>query len=293
MVSLLCNPLATADQLASSPSQADGVPADFETSLRWAGSELIQGAGILLRLPQKTVATAIVLFQRFYLISSMRSCAIIDSCHAAIFLSSKLTEHPAKPRDIINVTTYLLNIPSPSPISPAPIAGQESTPPEEYYVTEQEYFIKRTRLLNVEMEILKACGFQTHLSLPYTLCINYIQSLSVLSAVVVKKSFGYLTDSLLSPSLLYLTHQPNSLAVAAVYIGARECEVKLPAGWWDMFDCEREELGFLVVCMKGVKEFVESERKLWRGRKPGVPWELDDLENHLERRRVLDSELEV
>jgi len=243
--------------------------------------------------PQKTVATAIVLFQRFYLLSSMHSCAIIDACHAAIFLSSKLTEHPAKPRDIINVTTYLLNIPSPSPISPAPAASQELTPPKEYYVTEQEYYNKRTRLLNVETEILRACGFQTHLSLPYTLCINYIQSLSVLSAEVVKKSFGYLTDALLSPSLLYLTHQPNSLAVAAVYIGARECEVKLPAAWWDVFDCEREELGFLVVCMKGVKEFVEGERKLWRGRKPGIPWELEDLEIHLERRRVLDSEAEI
>lgn len=243
--------------------------------------------------PQKTVATAIVLFQRFYLLSSMRSCAIIDACHAAIFLSSKLTEHPAKPRDIINVTTYLLNIPSPSPISPAPVAGQELTPPKEYYVTEQEYYNKRTRLLNVETEILRACGFQTHLSLPYTLCINYIQSLSVLSAEVVKKSFGYLTDALLSPSLLYLTHQPNSLAVAAVYIGARECEVKLPAAWWDVFDCEREELGFLVVCIKGVKEFIEGERKLWRGRKPGIPWELEDLEMHLERRRVLDSEVEI
>lgn len=50
MVSLLVNPLATADQLAASPSQSDGVPADMEASLRWAASTLIQSAGILLRL---------------------------------------------------------------------------------------------------------------------------------------------------------------------------------------------------------------------------------------------------
>lgn len=50
MVSLLVNPLATADQLAASPSQSDGVPSDMETSLRWAASTLIQSAGILLRL---------------------------------------------------------------------------------------------------------------------------------------------------------------------------------------------------------------------------------------------------
>ena len=50
MVSLLVNPLATADQLAASPSQSDGVPSDMETSLRWAASTLIQSAGILLQL---------------------------------------------------------------------------------------------------------------------------------------------------------------------------------------------------------------------------------------------------
>jgi hypothetical protein len=115
----------------------------------------------------------------------------------------------------------------------------------------------------------------------------------VLSPEIVKRSFGYLTDALLSPSLLYLTHQPNSLAVAAVYLAARECGVKLPAGWWDIFDCEREELGFLVVGMKGVEDFVKGQVKSWKGKKPGIPWDLEDLEVHLERRRILESEVEA
>jgi hypothetical protein len=235
-----------------------------------------------------------VLFQRFYLLSSMRSHAILDACHASIFLSSKLTENPTKARDIINVTTYLLNVPTTLPVSPARPAGPESpTPPERYHVTEQTYFNQRTRFLAVEMEILKACGFQTHLSLPYTLCINYIQTLSVLSPEIVKRSFGYLTDALLSPRLLYLTHQPNSLAVAAAYLGARECGVKLPAGWWDIFDCEWEELRFLAVGMKSVEEFVKDQITLWKGKTPGIPWDLDDLEMYLERRRILEREMEA
>lgn len=62
----LTNLLVTAEQLSSSGSQLDGVPADLENSLRYAGVMLTQAAGILLRLPQEIIAQAIVIFQRFY-----------------------------------------------------------------------------------------------------------------------------------------------------------------------------------------------------------------------------------
>ena len=66
-LSSLSNPLATIDQLSTSSSQLDGVPADLESSLRFAGAQLTQAAGILLRLPQEIIAQAIVIYQRFYI----------------------------------------------------------------------------------------------------------------------------------------------------------------------------------------------------------------------------------
>jgi hypothetical protein len=64
--------------------------------------------------------------------------------------------------------------------------------------------------------------------------------------------------------MLYLTHQPNALATAAVYLSAREEGVRLPdVAWWEVFDVEREALGFLVVGMGSLEGFVESERKRW------------------------------
>jgi len=63
----LANPLATIDQLSTSSSQLDGVPADLESSLRYAGVQLTQAAGILLRLPQEIIAQAIVILYRFYI----------------------------------------------------------------------------------------------------------------------------------------------------------------------------------------------------------------------------------
>lgn len=65
-LSSLSNPLVTADQLSTSSSQLDGVPPEWESSLRYTGAKMTQAAGILLRLPQETIVQAIVLFYRFY-----------------------------------------------------------------------------------------------------------------------------------------------------------------------------------------------------------------------------------
>ena len=62
----LSNSLATVSQVSSSSSQLDGISADLEASIRYAGANLTQAAGILLRLPQEVIATAIVTFTRFY-----------------------------------------------------------------------------------------------------------------------------------------------------------------------------------------------------------------------------------
>ena len=64
--------------------------------------------------------------------------------------------------------------------------------------------------------------------------------------------------------MLYLTHQPCALATAAIYLAARDKGLKLPeCEWWDVFDCEREELGFLVVGMGSLEGLVRQAREMW------------------------------
>lgn len=63
----LANPLVTVAQLETSGSQLDGIPADLEDSIRFAGARLTQAAGVLLRLPQEVIAQAIVVFTRFWI----------------------------------------------------------------------------------------------------------------------------------------------------------------------------------------------------------------------------------
>jgi len=63
----LSNALATPDQLSNSSSAIDGIPLDLETSIRCAGVQLTQAAGVLLHLSQDIIAQAIVIFTRFWL----------------------------------------------------------------------------------------------------------------------------------------------------------------------------------------------------------------------------------
>ena len=87
---------------------------------------------------------------------------------------------------------------------------------------------------------------------------------------------------------MYVTHQPPGLATAAIYLAAREIAVKLPEDdWWEVFDTDREELGFLVVAMLSMEGFAKEEMRKWGGRK--VPMTVAELVEELERRRLLDD----
>jgi hypothetical protein len=66
-LSHITNPLATPDQLQTTASQLDRIPADLEVSIKFESSRLIQAAGILLHLPQELIAEVIIIFSRFWL----------------------------------------------------------------------------------------------------------------------------------------------------------------------------------------------------------------------------------
>lgn len=54
------------ERLSPTPSSIDGLDPETEFCLRYLGSEFIQEAGILLKLPQVAMATAQVLYQRYF-----------------------------------------------------------------------------------------------------------------------------------------------------------------------------------------------------------------------------------
>ncbi|RAH61545.1 cyclin domain protein [Aspergillus piperis CBS 112811] len=287
----LSNALATPEQLSNSSSSIDGVPVDLEASVRFAGAQLTQTAGVLLRLSQDIIAQAIVTFTRFWIGSeggSLRIYSVKDVSAAALYMTAKLSFQPTSPRSVLNVYAFLLS----KDASPLWFINPKGSPdkamPETYHLTEGDYHAQRLVLLRIESIILRTLGFNTHVALPHTIALTYLQTLGVPSSAVAHRVFEHLNSALLSPQLLYVTHQPNALAVASIYLASREVGVKLVDGdWWEVFDVDREDLGFLVVGMRSMEGFARAEMEKWKGR--GIPMTVDELEGEIEHRRMMEE----
>ncbi|KAK3294039.1 cyclin-like protein [Chaetomium fimeti] len=257
-MSHMANPLATPDQLFQRRSYGS-LPIELQDTIFFATQCLTQAAGLLLQLPQSVTAQANVLLARYWLVESMMSHEFSDVSAAILYLTAKLSPHPRSPRDLSNVYAYLLS-PTTTSLFHTPTTPPPPNTPAAHYRSETAYQAFHTRLLTLEARALHALAFDTHVALPHALAVTYLQALDFLGLVGKKKealgarAVAYLNTALLSPQMLYLTSQPHALAVAAVYNAARDAGAKMPeCEWWEVFDVDREELGFLVVGMRSVE----------------------------------------
>lgn len=209
-----------------------------------------------------------------------------------MYLTAKPSAHTLSPRQILTTWAYLASAHN-SGQALSDLANPKTTSsPIPWNLSVGDYERKRLGLYNIEAHILRVLGFQTSVALPHTLCINYLQTLDALKdpagAIAAKRAFAHLNTALLSPQLLYLTHQPSALATGAIYLAAREVGLKLPeCEWWEVFDVEREELGFLVVALRSVEGFAEKVSA--REGDEGVPLTVEGLKAQMERRRMLEA----
>ncbi|KUJ14460.1 uncharacterized protein LY89DRAFT_686932 [Mollisia scopiformis] len=234
-MSHLSNPLATAEQLFKSANNP--LPIELLDSIRFYTARLTQAAGILLCLPQDITAQANVLLFRYWLVDDVMRHEFSDLSAAVVYLTAKISASPRSLRSITNVYAYLLS--ESSALSGTPVPEPD---PQSYYLSEGTYVTRRNKLLHIEGQILNALGFNTHVALPHPLAITYLQTMDVFISprtgkAVAKRAIEYLNAALLSPQMLYLTHQPASLATAAIYLAARDKGVKLPdCEWWEVSD---------------------------------------------------------
>ncbi|KAI5463771.1 cyclin-like protein [Mariannaea sp. PMI_226] len=256
-MSHLTNPLASASQLYHRSSFST-LPQDLQEAVFIASQCLTQAAGRLLELPQSVTAQANVILARHWLVDSPMANEFSDTSAAALYLVAKMGPEPRSPYHFANVYTYLLSENSSFPLP----RNAPSNDPKSYYVSEADSFSFQRRLMAIEARILYTLSFDTHVSLPHPLAITYLQTLDFLSqpkSAIALRTIQYLNTALLSPQMLYLTHQLHALATAAIYNAARDMGAKMPeCEWWEVFDVDREELGFLVVAMRSVENCMRS-----------------------------------
>uniref|UniRef100_A0A673MW72 Cyclin-L1 n=1 Tax=Sinocyclocheilus rhinocerous TaxID=307959 RepID=A0A673MW72_9TELE len=236
----------------------DGLDQKTETDLRILGCELIQSAGILLRLPQVAMATGQVLFQRFFYSKSFIKHSFEIFAMACVNLASKIEESPRRVRDVINVFHHLKQG-----------KGKKSTP----LVLDQNYINTKNQVIKAERRILKELGFCVHVKHPHKIIVMYLQVLECeKNQMLVQTAWNYMNDALRTN--VFVRFEPETIACACIYLAARVLQIPLPSKphWYLVFGVTKED----------IKEICISTMKLYSREKPNS----EQLEKRVEKRKV-------
>ncbi|XP_070615240.1 cyclin-L2 isoform X2 [Erythrolamprus reginae] len=253
------NCLLPEETLRFTPSLSNGLDAETENQLRITGCELIQSAGILLRIPQVAMATGQVLFQRFFYTKSFVKHSMQHVSMACLHLASKIEEAPRRIRDVINVFHRLRLLREKK--KPLPL------------ILDQEYVNLKNQIIKAERRVLKELGFCVHVKHPHKIIVMYLQVLeSERNQHLVQTSWNYMNDSLRTD--VFMSYQPETIACACIYLAARTLQIPLPnrPHWFLLFGATEQEIQ--EVCLKILKLY--SVKKV----------DLAILESRVEQRRL-------
>ena len=202
-------------------------------------------------------------------------------------MTAKLSATPQTMRSICNVYAYLVSSSSQLlRVGQVALPGQPQDP-SQYTLSEGDYMSFRQRLIGDESVILRQLSYTTRVHLPHPLALTYIQTLFPPRSAIepdmkrdlAVRTIANLNTALLSPQLLYLTHQPHALAIGAIYLAAREIKLRISNDeWWLVWDVTREELGFLVLAFRSMETWIQNEYS----QQQGPLFTIDRVENALQ-----------
>ncbi|KAI3431465.1 hypothetical protein D9Q98_004517 [Chlorella vulgaris] len=226
----------TAEQLAASPSRADGVDEASERELRRYCCDVVAEAAVLLRLPQVVAATAQVLVQRFYCKRSLKAFDVKVVAMAAFWLACKLEEvividSPARLtlRNLITVMDRIIRRRD----------GRRLAVMDPY---SQRYEQMKQEATKAERLMLRALGFVLHVEHPHRFVLNYCQILGCGTKALQQEAWNMSNDSL--RTTLCVRYRAEVVACGILFTAARKLKVPMPESppWWLLFEVTEVEL---------------------------------------------------
>lgn len=216
------------EALAHTPSVTiDGFSLKREREDRAKGCNFIQSVGMTLKLPQITIATAMVFFHRFFMRKSLKDYPFYDIGATAIFLATKVEESGRKLRDIVTV------------------CAQKAAKNEKLVLDEQSKDFQRWRdiILYDEGVLLEAICFDLSVEHPYHYLLLYINELRE-SNQLAQTAWMFVNDSIKSP--LCLLYAPQIIAGASIYLASkligRELTADEDSDWWELVSTRLDEI---------------------------------------------------
>ncbi|WZZ24963.1 hypothetical protein YC2023_008364 [Brassica napus] len=233
----------------NSPSRRDGMGLKLEIRLRKSYCTFLKNLGVRLKVPQITIATAIVFCHRFFLRQShakndrWRICESIDRCDhmslpqkkcrmgyrssstiatACMFLAGKAEETPRVLQDVAIVSYEIIH-------------KKDVPPAQRKEVCEQQ----KKCVLSAEELVLSTLNFDLSVGHPYEPLIDAIKKYKVEE---VKSQFPQVAWSFVNDcygTTLCLQYKPRQIAAGAFFLAAEHLTVDLQSygeGLFQEFD---------------------------------------------------------
>ncbi|XP_057453502.1 cyclin-T1-3-like [Lotus japonicus] len=204
----------------NSPSKQDGVDLKKEAYLRKSYCTYLQDLGMRLKVPQVTIASAIIFCHRFFLRQSHAKNdrrIIATSC---MFLAGKVEETPRPLKDVILVSYEIIHKKDP--------AAVQRIKQKEVYEQQKELILLGERV------VLATLGFDFHVQHPYKPLVEAIKKLKVSQNALAQVAWNFVNDGLRTS--LCLQFKPQHIAAGAIFLAAKFLNVKLEKLWWQVFD---------------------------------------------------------
>ncbi|GAB4835552.1 hypothetical protein Ancab_000461 [Ancistrocladus abbreviatus] len=214
----------------NSPSRQDGIDLKKETYLRKSYCTFLQDLGMRLKVPQVTIATAIIFCHRFYLRQSHAKNDRRTTSTACMFLAGKVEETPRPLKDVILVSYEIIHKKDP--------AAVQKIKQKEVYEEQKEL------ILLAERVVLATLGFDLNVQHPYKPLVEAIKKFKVAQNALAQVAWNFVNDGLRTS--LCLQFKPHHIAAGAIFLAAKFLKVKLPSDgekvWWQEFDVTPRQL---------------------------------------------------
>ncbi|KAG7019438.1 Cyclin-T1-5, partial [Cucurbita argyrosperma subsp. argyrosperma] len=214
----------------NSPSRRDGIDLKKETYLRKSYCTFLQDLGMRLKVPQVTIATAIIFCHRFFLRQSHAKNDRRIIATVCMFLAGKVEETPRPLKDVIIVSYEIIHMKNP--------AAAQRIKQKEVYEQQKELILLGERV------VLGTLAFDLNIHHPYKPLVEAIKKFKVAQNALAQVAWNFVNDGLRTS--LCLQFKPHHIAAGAIFLAAKFLKVKLPSDgekvWWQEFDVTPRQL---------------------------------------------------
>jgi protein BUR2 len=244
------------EELLQTPSIVDGMPVEEEQTLRRKGTNFILQVGMMLKLPQTTLSTAAIFFNRYLMRNSLKARPGYKPLHhyvstvsfprveyvnnmlydlghrifltpwkqiaaTALFLATKVEENCRKMRELV-IACVRVALKDPNKLV------DEQT---------KDFWKWRDTILYSEDVVLESLCFDLSVEPPYQAMYNMLKYYGLEHNKTLRNSsWAFLSDTCLTQ--LCLLYNSRTIAAASLYAAARLVDIELPEEdgkpWWEV-----------------------------------------------------------